>query len=199
MAMTSRRHGDVEAGLAGEAVGGAAERGDDRAQRPVVHVDGAAPGDAADVDIELVAPIDMVVDHRREQIVGGADGMEIAGEMQVDVFHRHDLRVAAAGGAALHPEAGAERGLANADDGLLADGIERIAETDRGRGLAFAGRGRGDGGDEDQLAVGPLRERGDVVERDLGLVMPVRRQVFGRNAELLGRDLEDRPHLGGLS
>ncbi len=56
------RHGDVEAGLAREAVGGAAERGDDGAQRAVVHVDGATPGDAAGVDVELVAPIDVIVD-----------------------------------------------------------------------------------------------------------------------------------------
>ena len=115
------RHGDVEASLAREAVGGAAERGDDLAQRPVVHVHGAAPGHPAGVDVELVAPIDVIVDQRREQIVGGADGMEIAGEMEVDVLHRHDLRVAAAGSAALHAEAGAEARLAHADERLLAD------------------------------------------------------------------------------
>ena len=133
------RHGDVEACLAREAVGGAAERGDDLAQRPVVHVDGAAPGDAAGVDVELVAPIDVIVDQRREQIVGGADGMEIAGEMEVDVLHRHDLRIAAAGRAALHAEAGAKARLAHADERLLADMIERIAKADGGGGLALAG------------------------------------------------------------
>ncbi len=115
------RHGDVEAPLAREAVGHAAERADDLAQRPVVHVDGAAPSDAAHIDVELVAPIDVIVDHRREQIVGGTDGVEIAGEMEIDVLHRHHLRVAAAGGAALHAEAGPEARLADADDGFLAD------------------------------------------------------------------------------
>src|SRR5882672_4117847 len=44
--------GDVEAVLARKAVGDAAQRGDDRAQRTIVHVDGAAPGDAAAVDAE---------------------------------------------------------------------------------------------------------------------------------------------------
>ena len=39
-----------------------------------------------------------------EQIVRRADGVEVAGEVQVDVLHRHDLGVAAAGGAALHAE-----------------------------------------------------------------------------------------------
>ena len=57
--------GDVEAVLAREAVGDAAERGDDLAQRAVVHVDDAAPGDAAAVDAERIAPIDVVVDQRR--------------------------------------------------------------------------------------------------------------------------------------
>ena len=117
------RHGDVEARLAREAVGHAAKRADDLAERPVVHVDGAAPSDAAGVDVELVAPIDVIVDHRREQIVGGADGVEIAGEMEIDVLHRHHLRVAAAGGAALHAEAGPEARLADADDGLLAESL----------------------------------------------------------------------------
>jgi hypothetical protein len=38
--------------------------------------------------------------------------VEVAGEVQVDVLHRHDLRIAAAGRAALHAEARAERGFA---------------------------------------------------------------------------------------
>ena len=138
-----RRDGDVEAGLAREAVGSAAERGNDVAERPVVHVDGAAPADAPDVDVELVAPIYVVVDHCCEQVVGGADRVEVAGEMEIDVLHRHDLGVAAAGRAALHPEAGSERGLADANDRLLADEVQRIAQADRGRGLALAGRRSG--------------------------------------------------------
>ena len=100
--------GDVEAVFAGEAVGGAAERVDDRAERAVVHVHDAAPGDAAGIDAEAVAPVDVVIEQRREQIVGTGDGVEIAGEMEVDVFHRDDLGVAAAGRAAFDAEAGTE-------------------------------------------------------------------------------------------
>ena len=192
------RHGDVEASFARVAVGGPAKRGDDFAQRPVVHVDGAAPGHPARVDVELVAPIDVIVDQRREQIVGGADGVEVAGEMEIDVLHGHDLGIAAAGSASLHAETGAEARLAHADDRLLADMIERIAKTDGGGGLAFAGRRGRDGGDEDQLAVGPAGERGDIVERDLRLVVAVWQDKFRRNVELLGSDLNDRPHFGGL-
>ncbi len=49
--------------------------------------------------------------------------MEVAGEVEVDVLHRHDLRIAAAGRAALDAEAGAEAGLAQRRDGLLADAL----------------------------------------------------------------------------
>ena len=86
----------------------------------------------------------MVVDQRREQIIRRTDGMQVAGEVEVDVLHRHDLRIAAAGCAALHAEAGAERGLAQAQHRLLADVVERVGEADRGRGLALACRRRRD-------------------------------------------------------
>jgi formate--tetrahydrofolate ligase len=49
--------------------------------------------------------------------------------VQVDVFHRHDLGLAATGRAALHAEAGAERGLAQAHHRPLADPVECVAET----------------------------------------------------------------------
>ena len=60
-----RRHRDVEAGFARVAVGDAAERADDLAQRAIVHVHDAAPRHPAAVDAEFVAPIDVVVDNRR--------------------------------------------------------------------------------------------------------------------------------------
>jgi hypothetical protein len=139
--------------LARVAVRRAAQRDDDVAQRAVVHVHHPLPGDAPHVEAERVAVVDVVVDQRREQVVGERDGVEVPGEVQVDVLHGHHLRVAAAGGAALHPEHRAERGLAQADDRLLADAVQRIAEPDGGRGLAFARGRRADGGD-DQLLSG---------------------------------------------
>ncbi len=81
------------------------------------------------------------------------DGVEVAGEVQVDVVHRRDLRVTAAGAAALHAEARTERRLADADHGLLADTVHRIGQPDRRRGLALARRRRRDRRDQDQLAV----------------------------------------------
>ena len=130
-----------------------------------------------------------------EQVVRGRDGVEVAGEMQVDVFHRHDLGIAAAGRAALHAEAGTEARLAQADDRLLADAVEAVAEADGGGGLALARRRRADRGDEDQLAVRLVLQALDELHRDLGLGMAVGQQMVVRNAELV-RDLADRLHRG---
>ena len=64
----------------------------------------ATPCDTARVDSERIAPIDVIVDQRREKIVRRRDGVEVASEMQIDVLHRHHLRIAAAGRAAFHAE-----------------------------------------------------------------------------------------------
>ena len=189
---------DVEAGLARIAVGDAAERADDLAQRAVVHVHDAAPGDATGIDAERVAPVDVVVDQRRQQIVRRGDGVEVAGEMEVDVLHRDHLRVAAAGRAALHAEGRAERRLAQAEHRLLADVVERVGEADRGGGLALAGRRRRDRGDQDQLAVLLVLERLDVVHRHLGLVVAVGSRFSAAMPSFSLAMLEDRPLGGGL-
>ena len=107
--------------LARVAVGAAAEADGDLAQRAVVHVDRAPPADAQRVDLVRVAVQDRGVEHRREQVVGGADRVDVAGEVEVEVLHRHDLGHAAAGRAALDAEHRAERRLAQAGDRALAD------------------------------------------------------------------------------
>jgi len=100
----------------------------------------------------------MIVDHRREQVVGGADRVNIAGEMQVDVLHRDRLSVTAPCRAAFDAKARAHARFAQAQHRLLADEVERIGEPDRGRRLAFASWGRRDRGDEDQLGVWPITQ-----------------------------------------
>ena len=145
--------GDIEAVLARRAVGLAAEAVHHEAQLPVVHVHAALPGDAARVDAQGVALLDVVVEHGGQQVVGRADGVEVAGEVEVDVLHGDDLGVAAAGRAALDAEHRAEGGLAQGDGDVLADAAQAVGQTDGGGGLALARGGGRDGGDQDQLAV----------------------------------------------
>jgi len=95
----------------------------------------------------------MVVDQRRKQIVRRGDGVEVAGEVEVDVLHRHDLSVAAARRATFHAERRAERRLAKAQHRLLTNVVERVRQANGGRGLALARWRRRDRSDQDQLAV----------------------------------------------
>src|SRR5882672_4726944 len=168
---------------------------DDVAQRAVVHVDRARPADAADVDAERVAVMEVRVEHRREQIVRAADGVEVAGEVKVDVLHRHDLRVAAARRSALHAEDRAERRLPHRENRVLAQFSQRLRDAHGDSGLAFAGRRGIDPGDQHEAALGlaPLQR----LERDLRLVFAVRLQLVVRQAQLR-RDVGDRPELRGL-
>ncbi len=189
---------DVETVLAREAVGRAAQADRDVAQRAVVHVHHAAPADAAQVDAQLVAVVDVVVDQRGQQVVRQRDGVEVAGEVQVDVFHRHHLGIAAAGRAALHAEHRAERGLAQADDGVLADAVEPVHQADRGRRLALAGRRRADATHQDQLAVGLVAQAGQVRQRNLGLVAAIGLELVFRNTQAIARELDDGPQRGVL-
>ncbi len=67
-------------------------------------IQGPPPHDAVGVDAEPISPVEMVVEQGRQQVVGGADRVNVAGQVQVDVIRRNDLREAAAGSRALAPE-----------------------------------------------------------------------------------------------
>ena len=97
-------HRDIVAVIAGDAVCFAAQTDGNAAQDAVIHIHGTPPGNALRVDAEGVALMNVVVDHGGQEIVGCADGMEVAGEVEVNVLHGDDLCVAAAGRAAFYAE-----------------------------------------------------------------------------------------------
>jgi len=138
----------------------------------------------------------VIVDHRGEQVVRRCDGVEIAGEMQVDVLHRNDLRKTAAGRPALHAEAGTEAGFAQREQRVAADAVHAVGETDRHRGLALAGRRRRDRGDEDQLAIGAPVERLEECAIDLGLAAAIGDEGIRGDAGT-SSDCVDRQHRRG--
>ena len=188
---------DVISVLPGEAVGSAAESVNDIAQLSVVHVDAAPPGDASGIDVERVALMNVVVQHRGKEVVRSADGVEVSGEVQVDVLHGDDLGVSAACCAALDAEYRSEGGLAQSNDGFLAYMAQSVCESDSSGGLAFAGRSGGDGGDQHKLAFFVFR----FLEKDriyLCLVAPVLLEIFLVDAGLRG-DLLYRAELTFLS
>jgi hypothetical protein len=137
----------------------------------------------------------VVVQHRREQIVRRRDGVEVTGEVQVDLVHGDDLGVAAAGRPALHAEHRAQAGLADAHHDLFPQPAERLAHADGDGALAFARRRGVDPGDEHEPAL--RLALGDGLGADLGLVAAVGEDLVGAQAHL-ARHLGDRAQLGCL-
>src|ERR1051325_11557477 len=135
----------------------AAQPDDDVAQGAVVHVDGAGPRDAARVEAQRVAVMQVGVEHGRQQVVRARDGVEVAREVQVDVLHRDDLRVAAPRGAALHAEHRTQGGLADTERGVLTQTAQGLSDTHGHGRLALARRGRGRPGGATAAAPPPAR------------------------------------------
>ena len=147
------------------------------AQLAVVHVHRPLPGDLLDVDAQSVSLLDVVVQHGGQQVVGRADGVEVAGEVQVNVLHGDHLGVSAACRAALDAEHRAQGGLTQSHHGLLADLPQAVGQAHGGGGLPLAGGGGGDGGDQNQLAVLSLLLAEKLIVH-FGLVVAVQLQVF---------------------
>ena len=178
------RRCDVEARLARHAARAPAQPHHDAVQRPVVHVHHPPPENAPRVNVEPVALVQVVVQHGRQQVVRRAHRREIAGEMQVDVLHRHHLRIAAARRAALHAEHRTQRGLARGADRPAAQALQRLRQPDRRRGLALPGRRWGDGGHQNQVAVRRVLPRRHRRRRDLRLGASVGLDLIAGQAHL---------------
>ena len=86
-------------------MGFASQPDDHMAQRPIVEIQYPLPDHPPRVNLERVPLLQMIVHHRRQEIMCRGDRMKIPGEMQIDVLHGNHLRVAAAGGAALEAKA----------------------------------------------------------------------------------------------
>ena len=189
-------HRDVKAVLPGYALHPAAQAVYNVAQLPVVHVHHPLPGDLLDVDAQGVALLNVVVQHSGQQVVGRANGVEVAGEVEVDVLHGDHLGIPAASGPSFDAEHRAQRGLPQSGDGLLANLAQAVGQTHRRGGLSLAGGGGGDGGHQDQLAVLRLYLIQQLVIH-FGLVPAIVLQILLRNASRLC-DLLDGLHLGAL-
>ena len=194
-------HGDVEPVLPGDALHPASQAVDNVAELAVVHVHAALPHDLLAVDAQGVALLDVVVQQSGQQVVGRPDGMEVPGEVEVDVLHGDHLGIAAAGGPALHAEHRPQGRLPQGGHGVFADFPQAVGKAHGGGGFPLSGGGWGDGGDQDQLAVGPVRPVPQQAVVDLGLIPAVLLQILGVDAAGGGNiaDGQGRGLLGDLN
>jgi len=129
--------------LADHAVLARAEADNDVAQHAIADIQNTAPRDAVAIDQGFVV-VDLVVDHRCEQVVRGGDRVHVACEVKVQPIHRHDLAVATSRGAALDAEGRSHRRLTDGDSCALADERQRLAQADSCCRLPLAQRRRCD-------------------------------------------------------
>lgn len=61
---------------------------DDLPKTPVVHIHRALPQNAPRVDLQCIPLKNVVVDHRREQVIRGSDRVQVAGKMQINILGR---------------------------------------------------------------------------------------------------------------
>ena len=142
--------------------------------------------------LQRVLVVQAVVDEGGGEVVRGTDRVDVTGQVEVEVLHRDDLAVAAAGRATLDSEDRAERRLADADRGFAADRVETLGEADGRGGLALAERRRGDRGDDDVFAARPFGfQPRDRFEGHLRLGRAVELELVIGDAEVV-RDLDDR-------
>ena len=192
-------HGDIEAVLTGCAVGFSAQAVYHKAELAVIHVHAALPRDLLHINPQGIPLLDMVVQHSGKQVVRRADGMEVTGKVEVDIFHGHHLGISAACSSALHTEDRTKAGLPQGHRNILADPGQAVRQSDRCGGFAFTRGGGSDRRHQDQFAGFPVRfiNQGWI---NLGLVAAVLFHVLLVYVGLF-RDLHDRLHftlLGNL-
>ena len=123
----------------------------------VVHIHASSPGDLSRVNVQLVALIDMVVDHCCKKVICCADRMEVTGEVQVDILHRNDLCISAACCSALYTEYRSEGRLTECYHNIFTKLLHTICQTYRCGRLSFSCRSRVDRRYENQLSVWLVR------------------------------------------
>ena len=98
----------------------------DAAKKTILDVQAAAPRDIRRVDPEVVAVNQMRGDGGGEKVVGGGDRVQVAGEVQVDVLRRGRPGPGRRRCRRPSRQHGADRRLAQADEGALADEAEPL-------------------------------------------------------------------------
>ena len=97
-------HSDIKTIFSRHSVRLTAEAVNDHTKLTVIHIHASLPGNLSRIDTELISLLDVVVDHSGKKVICCSDCVEVTCEMQVDVFHRNDLCITAACGAALDAE-----------------------------------------------------------------------------------------------
>ena len=110
------------------------------AQSTIIHIEYALPRDATHIDIECVAVVDMIIEQCGKQVVCDTNRMQVAIEVQVDVFHWNHLRVTTTSCPTFHSKDGTQRRFAQTNDSVLTNLLKCITEANSGCRFALTSR-----------------------------------------------------------
>jgi len=192
------RRRDHELVLPRDPVLRSAEARDDVPQLAVVHVQAPREEDSRGIDVQLVPVEDVRVQDCGDQIVRGANRVDVPCEMEVDLLHREDLGSTATGGASLRAEYGSEGGLADRHNALLPQSIQGLAKSDRREGLPLSIPCGRRACDEDEFPLAGLPSPVHGGEADFRDGFTLQDEVVLAESDVRG-DIEDWAHLGPLS
>lgn len=131
------------------------------------------------------------IDSGSEEVVGGGDGMDITGQVKVELIHGDDLTVTATGSTTLDTEGGTLTGLADVGKSQTTNvSTKSLGQTHGGGGLALTERGGGDTSNNDVAAVTAVLKTLEDAEVNLGLVSTIRLELRGRETNF-GANLSD--------
>ncbi|TKS62260.1 MAG: hypothetical protein EWM73_02675 [Nitrospira sp.] len=111
--------------------------------------------------------------------------MSVACQMEIDLFHRKDLRPSSPCSAAFDPKHRPQRRLPKCDSRSMAETGKAHGKPDGSCCLAFPERGRINGGHEYVPAEGGSMKPLKYVKRNLRLQLSVGKQLAGLNAKLI--------------
>src|SRR5699024_7862661 len=72
-------------------VGCSTQSRNDLAKHSIIDIHAALPSNSIRVDIERIAVVDMIIDQCCQCVGSSSNGVKVAREVQVDVFHGHNL------------------------------------------------------------------------------------------------------------
>ena len=154
------------------------------AKATVVHIQHPLPFHFTQARATVAVLVDIIVQQSRNHIVGRSNRMEVSGKMEVDVFHRKNLRITTTSRPAFHTEAGTQRRLAQGHNGFLANLIHTQSQANRHRGLTDTGLVGSDSSHQNQMVFLDFLFI-NLGEIHLGNMMPVVENMFRVDADHL--------------
>ena len=164
---------------------------------PTMNVKGTAAGGGnallmpmTEFSLGLTGDINDIMNaHNHSQVVGVHNVVDVAGQTQGELGHRHQQGVTAAGCSTLNVHSGAAGRLTQSTTGVLADVAQTFNQTQRNGGLTFTEGSGGNSGDFNELAVGLILQTvHNLDEVNLG-GLAVGDDFFLQQAQLLAEEV----------